>query len=545
MLSPQIVNSTLLHSAKTAPSLYTPNSGSYPVEAIPTPPISTTERVYSPVRTQIVPTGLDGSTLPEGLTKVRAQTAGSAFDVSPEIGHMFIQPAHEKLFGNFYDRMTPYFPFAVLTNEPAKMRQERPFTYVACVMAAAYSDPTLQYRISRDALKYLGEHMLLRGEKSLDILQGLLIMINWYHVYTHSNPQLMNLLHLAKALLVDLGLNRPPGTGLFQIRPSNDANKMLHGQQQDCLQHSLEERRALLGTYHVQAKLSACFRRLDTMYWSEQVESCCQMMQDNTKRDSDPYAVAIVRLDNLVDRYSNVDGGQQKLTMPVQTYVRLFSADLESFKQNLPLFLQGDTILNLHIQNAQICVLERAINADGAMPAHKVEALHACLAGVVEYFESFMSQKAETLPCIPFLMWATIAHAFDIYAKLSFIEAENWDLEYVRNNPGFIAISDAMIRTLNEAAATEDIRNPKSTSIRFKISISRIEKFKQWYLSRVDLESKARTERLETEPTVAVDETNFGPYFSDFADIVWQDFTTDWSYFDNTFNAGGYPQSQQ
>lgn len=461
--------------------------------------------------------------------------ASSAFDISPEIGHTFIYPAHEKLFEYFRDQMSSHFPFVVLTEETAKMRQERPFTYVACVMAAAHSDPTLQYRLSQDTLKFLAERMLVRGEKSLDLLQGLLIMVNWYYVHRNSNPQLMNLVHLAKSLLIDLGLNRASGTVNFQIPPSNEANRFLHGHQQDTNQHTSEGRRACLGVYHIQSKLAACYRRLDTMPWSEHIEECCQILSSGMDRPSDPYAVALVRLDHLVDRYKNIEGGQQKLAMPLSTYVKLFSADIESFKKNLSLNLQVDTKMKLHVQTSQICLFERTLSSDCDVSSQKVEALHACLAGVVDYVNSFISQGLENFPIVTFLSWSTMAHAFDIYAKLSFADVENWDLEYVRHNPGFIAMSDALIDTLRKAEVLENIRCPKSQSVRFRIAIQRVELFKQWYSSRIDAEAKVQAERLatNTEASTADDDLNNNIYFSDFADLVWQDFTTDWSWFDN------------
>lgn len=545
VLSPQLRQRALPQSTASVPSLYAPSTASHTSAMIPTPSVSSIDHYLGSAKTTSLPNRPDGSL--DTSSKGRALPLfATAFEISPEIGHAFIYPAHEKLFEYFHDQMSPHFPFITLTMETAKMRQDRPFTYVACVNAAAQSDPTFQTRITRDILKYLGDHMLLRGEKSLDLLQGLLIMINWYHVYRNSNPQLMNLVHLAKALLVDLALNRRRGASSFQIIPSETANKMIHGQQQDngSSHHSLEDRRACLGAYHVQAKLAASYRRLDTMPWSEHIEECCQILSESMERTSDTYAVALVRLDHLVDRYRNIDAGQQKLTMPVQTYVRLFSADLESFKQSLPFHLQNDADFNLHIQTSQVCLFERIINSDCDIPSHKVEALHTCLAGVVGYFNSFVSQKLEYFPCLSFLTWSTIVHAFDMYAKLSFVEVSNWDLEYVRHSPGFVATVDTMIETFKKAQALEDIRNPESKSVRFNMSIGRLEMFKQWYSSRVDLESKTRMERLQPhiESNATGEESNAVPYFSDFADIVWQDFTTDWSWFDNTFSATTWPQ---
>ena len=39
----------------------------------------------------------------------------------------------------------------------------------------------MQTRIAKDVLRYLSERVLLAGEKTLDLLQGLLLMTAWYH----------------------------------------------------------------------------------------------------------------------------------------------------------------------------------------------------------------------------------------------------------------------------------------------------------------------------------------------------------------------------
>lgn len=87
----------------------------------------------------------------------------------------------EKLFKVFRTEMNGYFPFVVIPPLQGiiQFRQERPFLFRACIAAAAHTDPPLQMRLGEDLLKYIGERMLLCTEKSLDMLQGLLVLIAW------------------------------------------------------------------------------------------------------------------------------------------------------------------------------------------------------------------------------------------------------------------------------------------------------------------------------------------------------------------------------
>jgi len=77
--------------------------------------------------------------------------------------------------------MNQYFPFVVIPPLQGifHFRQDHPFLFRACIAVAAHTDPLLQMRLGEDMLRYVGERMLLCTEKSLDLLQGLLVLIAW------------------------------------------------------------------------------------------------------------------------------------------------------------------------------------------------------------------------------------------------------------------------------------------------------------------------------------------------------------------------------
>lgn len=77
--------------------------------------------------------------------------------------------------------MNQHFPFVVIPSIAGvfQFRKDHPFLFRACIAAASHTDPPLQMRLGEDLLKYVGERMLLCTEKSLDLLQGLLVVIAW------------------------------------------------------------------------------------------------------------------------------------------------------------------------------------------------------------------------------------------------------------------------------------------------------------------------------------------------------------------------------
>jgi hypothetical protein len=75
----------------------------------------------------------------------------------------------------------PNFPFIVLSqNVPLdSLRRERPFLLLSILTRASNSNLQLQDRLESELLETLGRKVIFNGEKSLDLLQGLLVYLTW------------------------------------------------------------------------------------------------------------------------------------------------------------------------------------------------------------------------------------------------------------------------------------------------------------------------------------------------------------------------------
>ena len=80
----------------------------------------------------------------------------------------------EQLFSTFRAHMNKYFPFVIIPPQAttAAIRNDKPFFFRTCTTSACHGDPLLQHSLGEELLRSLGDPKLLRGEKSLDILQG-------------------------------------------------------------------------------------------------------------------------------------------------------------------------------------------------------------------------------------------------------------------------------------------------------------------------------------------------------------------------------------
>jgi hypothetical protein len=106
----------------------------------------------------------------------------------------------------------PVFPFVVIPGDatPERLKAERPFLFSAIRMAASISDVSSMRGQMFALTQQLTNEMLVESNRSMDLLQGILVMLAWYQNHCLMHAQLNNLLHLAQALLADLGLNTLP-----------------------------------------------------------------------------------------------------------------------------------------------------------------------------------------------------------------------------------------------------------------------------------------------------------------------------------------------
>jgi hypothetical protein len=71
-----------------------------------------------------------------------------------------------------------------------RLRSENPFVYMTVLMAASYEDAGKQIMLGKKFLEHVVERLILRGEKTLDLLQSLLIYLSWFvqGLYTNLFP---------------------------------------------------------------------------------------------------------------------------------------------------------------------------------------------------------------------------------------------------------------------------------------------------------------------------------------------------------------------
>ena len=88
----------------------------------------------------------------------------------------------EILLLEFRSSMTSQFPFVVIRPEETSqsLRSEKPLLWKAIMFAAAHGDSDRQLSLGSNLIEDITTRLLFRAEKSLQLLQALLVFIAWY-----------------------------------------------------------------------------------------------------------------------------------------------------------------------------------------------------------------------------------------------------------------------------------------------------------------------------------------------------------------------------
>ena len=87
----------------------------------------------------------------------------------------------EILLLEFKKNMTEQFPFVVIDSDSTSqsLHNERPLLWKAIMVAASHGNSDRQMALGATLLEDLTTRLLLKAEKSLDLLQALLVFIAW------------------------------------------------------------------------------------------------------------------------------------------------------------------------------------------------------------------------------------------------------------------------------------------------------------------------------------------------------------------------------
>lgn len=172
----------------------------------------------------------------------------AAFEPYDPIADKSLCPIHAGvLLNEFRKSFVLAFPFVVVspTATVDSLRSQQPFLFLAIMAVTANDIPTTQSLLAQKLKEQIAVRIIGRSHKSLEILQGLLIYVAWYHqFYRPMTQQLSITLQLCVAMIQDLGLSKNPKDKARKTTLTEDQSGIAYKSQR-----TNAEKRVFLGTY--------------------------------------------------------------------------------------------------------------------------------------------------------------------------------------------------------------------------------------------------------------------------------------------------------
>lgn len=297
----------------------------------------------------------------------------------------------------------------------------------------------------KQMMRDIAERVLINGEKSLDIVQGIIVFVCWYHPHVFWAQQVTNLLHLAIAMTVELGIDRPPNQcGEFK----KATVKAIHAPPVPRTP-TMEEHRTLAGVFYMTGMLASSFKKIDSMPRTRYLEDSMKTLEKAAEYESDMLVVQMVRLQHLIHETYTMETSNA----PAHMCVRAFKADLDRLRENDPCKDSKNVFLKLQYLTAEVLIYELTLidlQDDHAKPtpAHLGD-LYRGVDSIRSFLDVYFSIPSSVYLTLPFSTFGQFAHTFIVLVKLASLEVEGWDMKDLQDKLGFLNV-------IEEAAARLD-----------------------------------------------------------------------------------------
>lgn len=174
------------------------------------------------------------------------------------------------LFARYTDRMAPHLPAVIFppSMTASELRRSKPILFLAVMAAAGSEIHTLQMTLQRELMTVFAEKVFLSGDKSLEIVQALLVAVIWYWPPEHFEElKFYQLVHVAAVMAIDIGLGKkapPRRTGPNQFNWQTHPFRR-HGPPDPT---TIESRRTWLGCYFLTCNTSIALHRPYLVRWT-------------------------------------------------------------------------------------------------------------------------------------------------------------------------------------------------------------------------------------------------------------------------------------
>lgn len=226
---------------------------------------------------------------------------------------------HMQMLVDTYRTMVDYFPFVTLPKESScrNLLQQRPILMFAVLTVASYDSVLLQLTLSREFRKVVTVKVM-NGEKSLDLLQGLLVFIAWHHHYMDAQAvSIPMLLQICAGIAGDLGLDSLSTSMRSPLHRDDPRDR--------------EAKRAYLGCYYLASNISLTEPgKARSIAYSSTIRTYASELASSWEHKSDAILPILVDICQFTEDVQETFKSQAEQALVARTQVKRLSAKWDS-----------------------------------------------------------------------------------------------------------------------------------------------------------------------------------------------------------------------
>ena len=302
----------------------------------------------------------------------------------------------------------------------------------------------------------------IRAEKNIDLLQALLLHLAWYHHHSVLNPQITNLIALAKALVTNLSIHRPPhgrDQTCLPVTSNGSGGPPPQGTLAEPSQETVEEWRALAGCYYLSSLTTTCWNNAESLTYTQYLGRVCDRLEAIKFQDSDVVVALLVRLQYLA---SKIHGSLYTEDVPSPTamtssrmLIHTFKENLQTFFDSIPAPFQTHRVLRLNYESTLVSLYEPSIHQHCALEKSvRIGMLSACLQHTRETLTRLTSLVFPLSIASSYIMFSHLGYLMTVGLRLSTLQVEGWNLQEARSILKLDEIGTALASFLQQLIET-------------------------------------------------------------------------------------------
>ncbi|KAM5346945.1 hypothetical protein ACJ41O_009950 [Fusarium nematophilum] len=358
--------------------------------------------------------------------------------------------------------MLLHYPCIVLRPEDtvASLAASRPFVLLA-ILAAASGSRTLQGHTLYDEefRKVLALKFVAGGERSMELLQGILIYCAWYPFHLRpKNKQAWQYYRMAGDLVHDLDLDQE-SPDLTTTAPGEMSNEQLDRLRTYLAYYYAVSKYVLAGPHELvtyNPSFVTAWKRLEHLLapWTTWTATCCDLLQRCAETDGDIALNYLVRLasatntanESIRDNNNQCEQQVQLLLLGLETQHReMRKAMLPHIARSVPVKL-ANLFFDVFLQGGAIFYLTRGKRLPPDFVYPSCSRLRRCATNLRSLFEYLQNLGQTVFVSFTSVDWTKFVLAVILAVRLSFpvSQVPGWDDAWARAELGFDAFMESM-----------------------------------------------------------------------------------------------------